>query len=177
MSTDLIAVYEEDDLGSCIRLMLDNGVSSVIVADNKNILKGICTKTAITDLCAKNCYSTGRRHTIEHFMTNKVLTIKPDDTLDSVLSVMVNNRVARVVVVIEEDKLVGNLTKRDLLPLGSLVDPYFDRFSILGDSQDFGYMLTGMPIPLEIKAIFQARDIMKQDPITITMHSDLAYAA
>jgi CBS domain-containing protein len=181
MSTDLVAIYEEDNLGSCARLMLDSGISSVIVTDNKHVLKGICTKTTITDLCAKNYYHTDR-YPIVYFMSSKVLTVKPDDNLDRVLSVMVNNNITRVVVVAKEGegedcRLVGIITKHDLLPLSSLVDPYFNRFSKIDISQDFGYMLTGAPIPLGIKAIFRARDIMKQDPITITMYSNLACAA
>lgn len=172
MSANLITTGEENGLGSCAKLMLDNGISSAIVIDNTYVLKGICTKTDMVDVCAKHYAG---KYAVVDFMTRKVLTVASDDTLDKVLLTMVDNKVSRVVVT-ENQEPVGIITEHDLLPLGSLADPYFSRFTT-DISKDFGRMLAGASTPSGIKTIFLARDIMKQDPIMVTSDSDLADAA
>ncbi|MFQ5970641.1 MAG: CBS domain-containing protein, partial [Nitrososphaerales archaeon] len=86
------------------------------------------------------------------YMTTPVLTVTPEETGHKILSIMANNRISRVVVVRNQEP-VGIIAGRDL---GAL----------------FGQVLTP-----DLSAIFLARDIMKQDPITIGKDSDLAEAA
>jgi CBS domain-containing protein len=53
MSKNLVVAREGDDLKACAKLMLENKISSIIVIDNNNGLKGIFTKSDLIDVYAK----------------------------------------------------------------------------------------------------------------------------
>lgn len=175
---NLITACEESSLSSCARLMLDNSVSSVIITDDKDLLKGICTKINVTSAYARHCAG---RHLVADFMTKKIVTVTPDETLDKILLLMVDNNVSRVVVVETKNQMpIGIITERDLAPLSAVADPYFNRFTRGAFSAKYfrpGQTRISSVAPLGIKSIFLARDLMKRDPIMITKDSDLADAA
>jgi CBS domain-containing protein len=174
-----ITANEESSLSSCARLMLDNGISSVIITDDRDVLKGICTKINMTSAYARHCAG---EHLVQDFMTRKVFTVAQDDTLDQILTLMVNNSVSRVVVT-KNQKPVGIITEHDVMPLSALVDPYFNRFVTNAapaiKEQDFrpGQTQAHVTVSSAIKSIFLARDLMKGDLIMIAKDSDLADAA
>lgn len=170
----LVTAFEETSLSRCARLMLNNGISSVIITNDKDLLKGICTKINATSAYARYCAG---EHLVGDCMTEKVFTVTPDETLDRVLLLMVNNNVSRVVVT-KNQKPVGIITEHDVMPLSAVADPYFNRFvTDAFSAKDFRPGQTQVSIPSGIKSIFLARDLMKGDPITITKDCDLADAA
>lgn len=180
MSTNLITVYEESNLSRCARIMLDKGISSLIITDDKYILRGILTKIDVISAYAK--YFTGA-YLVEDFMTKNVLTVTSDETLHKILLLMIGNNVSRVIVT-KNRKPVGIITERDIMSLSGLADPYFnrfvelyyDRFMRYRITKDFMLMHTEMDISSGIEHILLARDIMKPDPITIIRDLDLADA-
>ncbi len=171
MSANLITVWEESNLNRCVRIMLDKDISSIIVTDDKYILRGILTKIDVISAYAK--YFTGV-YLVGDFMTKNVLTVAPDETLHKILLLMINNNVSRVVVT-KNHKPVGVITERDIMSLSGLADPYFNRFVRYRITKDFTLMHTEMNIS-GIESILLARDIMKPDPTVVTMDSDLADA-
>lgn len=180
MSTNLITVYEESNLSRCVRIMLDKDISSIIVTDDKYVLRGILTKIDVISAYAK--YFTGV-YLVGDFMTKNVLTVVPDETLHNILLLMISNSVSRVVVT-KNHKPVGIITERDIMSLSGLADPYFNRFTKLNHdrfvkykiTKDFTLIQTQMDIPSGIESILLARDIMKPDPTVVTMDLDLADA-
>jgi CBS domain-containing protein len=52
-------------------------------------------------------------------MTKDVLTITPDEPIHMVLLLMINNKISRIVVV-KDEKPIGIITGRDLLPVSAL---------------------------------------------------------
>lgn len=174
MSKNLVMAFEESGLSSCARLMLGNGISSIIITNDKGLLKGICTKINVASAYARHCAG---EHLVGDFMTKKVFAVMPDETLEQILLLMVNNNVSRVVVT-KNQKPVGIVTEHDVMPLSTLVDPYFNRFvTNAAEIKDFRPGQTQVTVPSAIKSIFVARDLMKGDPIMITKDSDLADAA
>lgn len=179
MSTNLITVCEESNLSRCVRIMLDEDISSLIITDDKYILRGILTKIDVISAYAK--YFTGV-YLVRDFMTKNVLTVAPDETLHQILLLMIGNNVSRVVVT-KNHKPVGIITERDIMSLSGLADPYFNRFVKLYHdrfvryriTKDFTLMQTHMDIS-GIESILLARDIMKPDPTVVTMDLDLADA-
>jgi CBS domain-containing protein len=170
MSTNLIMVDEETELNACAKLMLDKEISSLIAIDNKGKLKGILTKSDLMSAYAQ--YYSGK-HLVEDFMTKRVFTVTPDETTHMVLSVMSNNKVSRVVVV-RNQKPVGVITGRDLLPMSALFGP--DTYETIREAF-MSHKQAEVVIPSGISAVFLVRDVMKHDPITVTKDSDLAEAA
>lgn len=175
MSRDLATVNEDASLTSCAKLMLEKGISSVIVVTKggRN-LAGIITKSDLTDAYVR--YYAGE-HLVEEFMTRKVLVVAPDEPIHMAMLLMKNNKVSRVVVADRNRRPVGIITGRDLLPVGALFG-----------TGTFGSYWAAKPelvarkrqqafIPSGIKEMFVASDVMTPNPITITKKSDLADAA
>ena len=183
----LITANEETDLKTCAKLMIDKQISSIIVVDSAGNLKGIFTKSDVMNMYAK--YYTKKR-LVDHYMSKRVLTVDPDETVHMVLLLMANNKVSRVVVT-KDSKPIGIITGRDLLPMSILSDAYFNRYqSDIPKDQgttveytDEGVVSPKIQkrhpkyIPSGIKSIFLAREVMRYDPITISKDSDLANAA
>jgi CBS domain-containing protein len=171
MSKNLILAKEEDDLTVCAKLMLENKISSIIVIDNNNNgLKGIFTKSDMIDTYAKY-YPT--KSLVKEYMTKRVITVAPDENLHTILQLMADREISRVVVT-RNRKPVGIITGRDLLPV-----------SVLFGTQIAGKCWTTEEelisrrrnMPSGMKAVFLAEDIMKYYPITIANNTDMTQAA
>jgi CBS domain-containing protein len=117
MSKNLILAKEEDDLTVCAKLMLENKISSILVVDNNyNGLKGIFTKSDMVDAYAKY-YPT--KSMVKEYMTKRVITVAPDENLHTILQLMADRGLSRVVVT-RDRKPVGIITGHDLLPVSIL---------------------------------------------------------
>lgn len=185
---ELITANDETDLKTCAKLMIDNQISSIIIVDAAGNLKGIFTKSDMVDMYAK--YYTKKRQ-VEHYMSERVFTVDPDETVHIVLLLMANNKVSRIVVT-KDSKPIGIITGRDLLPMSILSDAYFIRYQNdapkdQGITNEYTNERIAPPskmhkrypkyIPSGIKSIFLAREVMTYDPITFSKDSDLANAA
>ena len=174
MSKNLITVGEQADLQLCVKLMLENKISSILVVDNnKKDLKGIITKSDLV-----NTYATyyKEKNSVEGYMTKDVLTITPDEPIHMVLLLMINNKISRIVVV-KDEKPIGIITGRDLLPVSALFMTaayavyWRTREDLIALRKEQKFLPSG------VKNIFLAREIMKYNPITITRDADLTEAA
>jgi CBS domain-containing protein len=174
MSKNLITVAEYTNLQLCAKLMLENKISSIPVVDNNKDLKGIITKSDLVNTYAT--YYKGK-NSVAEYMSEPVLTISPDEPIHMVLLLMINNKVSRIVVVGEE-KPIGIITGRDLLPASGLfmiaayAGYWRTREDLIALRKEQKFLPTS-----GIKDIFLAREIMKHDPITVTREADLAKAA
>ena len=172
MSKNLVTVEENSDLRKCSRLMLEKGISSLIVLDKSKNLKGIFTKT---DLLSAYIQNFAGEHVIREFMTKRVLTVAPDEAIHMALLLMSSHKVSRIVVV-TNDHPVGMITGRDILPLSAVFGTgtfgsYWPlREDLLEQRRKQAFIPSGM------KAIFIASDVMTPNPITISEGLDLADA-
>jgi CBS domain-containing protein len=108
-------------------------------------------------------------------MASNVYTVVPSALLHEAMLFMVNGNISRVVV-IEKRKPVGIINMHDLLPVGTLVNPFFNRF----ENDDFtlaSQPTTSIPLPSGVRARLVASDIMKSDLSIITKDRDLNEAA
>ena len=164
MSRGLVTVGEETDLRACAKTMLAKGISSLVVVDGKKSLKGIFTKTDLTNAYVEYY---AMEHKVQEFMTKKVITVSPDEPIHSAIMLMSGNEISRIVVT-KNSQPVGIVTGRDLLPLGGFFDRRY-RWSAKRKGESF--------IPAGIKAAMLVSDVMTADPTTTTPDSDLADAA
>jgi CBS domain-containing protein len=170
--------------------MLDNSISSLIITAD-SILRGILTKTDLLDAYAK---SFGGDVTANEYMTKRVLTVNPDESVHMVLLIMVDSNVSRVVVVEDNkknSKPVGIITSHDLLPastalLANKTTPYTQYWIKSKDIQnnkmkDNATDIVGSSrrsnLPYGMKRILLAEDIMKFNPIIVTDYADLVDVA
>jgi CBS domain-containing protein len=184
----LITVEGGTNVGDCAKLMLNNNISSLVIvkANNDNsILNGIITKSDLLDAYAR---SFGGDVTINEYMTKKVLTVKPDESVHIVLLIMADGNVSRVIVVGDNNsKPVGIITSHDLLPASTLLiadksKPSLSKYQTKGKDIEMNES-TGSTaahsggLPYGMKRILLAQDIMKFNPIMVTDYSNLVDAA
>jgi CBS domain-containing protein len=183
----LITANEETDLETCAKSMIDNQISSIVIVDSAGNLKGIFTKSDMVNMYAKYY---AKKKLVEDYMSKRVFTVDPDETVHMVLLLMTNNKVSRVVVT-KDSKPIGVITGRDLLPMSILSDAYFNRYQSetpkdQGTTNEYTDERVASTktqkrypkyVPSGIKSIFLAREVMTYDPITIGKDSDLANAA
>lgn len=174
MSKDLVTVEENSDSRKCAKLMLEKGISSLIVVDRGKNLKGILTKT---DLLYAYIQNFAGEHLIEEFMTKRVLTVAPDEALHMAILLMNSHKVSRIVVA-KNDHPIGIITGRDLLPVSAVVFGTGTFGSYWTSREDVVEQRKKNQafIPSGMKAIFIASDVMTPNPITISEDSDLADA-
>jgi CBS domain-containing protein len=185
----LITVEGGTNVGDCAKLMLNNDISSLVIVkannDDNSVLSGIITKSDLLDAYAR---SFGGDVAINEYMTKKVLTVKPDESVHIVLLIMADGSVSRVIVVGDNNsKPVGIITSHDLLPASTLLiadksKPPLSQYRTKGKEIEMNEN-TGSTaantggLPYGMKRILLAQDIMKFNPIMVTDYSNLVDAA
>ena len=190
---NLITVNENADLNLCAKLMLDSGVSSIVVTTQNDVsrgsnhtLRGIITKSDFLELYARNY---GGKATVNEYMAKKVLTVRPDESVHMVLLIMVDSNISRVIVVDDNNKPIGIITSHDLLPASTILRankitslPPLTQYRVKTKNEAMTKTTDTTTqyksnLPYGMKRVVLAEDIMKSYPIMITDYADLIDAA
>lgn len=133
--------------------MIGQGISSIIVKDNDEV-KGLVTERDFINKVALN--STVLNKKVADIMTGKLISVSPKDTLESVFELMKKNNI-RKVVVMDQNKLLGIITQKDLLSL------FHKNFARAGSSKSLvSDWMTKNIIFVSSKASFsEAKSVMK----------------
>lgn len=111
MVKDVITVDENKDLVDVAKLMLDNRIGSVPVMDFEDNLVGIVTKADFLSLADGRAFD---KVPIKEVMSKDVISINPSERVVHGRRLMLDSKVGRLPV-IDDDKLVGILTSKDLI--------------------------------------------------------------
>lgn len=167
MRSPLVSVTKDTDIRECAKIMRDNDISSLIVANEEEEAgereTNIFTKSDLVKLYAENYKG---KFKTNDFMTKQVFTIYPSNSLHTAMKILMKNRVSRVVVT-RGSIVVGIITAKDLMPITSFVEA--DKMQ-LEEDKEAGSNLAS------IGHVMIASDIMKK-PITVEATDDLANAA
>ncbi len=174
MSENLIIVKKNNSIYDCAKLMKNNNISSVIVLNENNSLTGIITKTDLVESFLINGVTNKK---VSKYMRRKVITVDPKESLFVVQSVLVNNKISRVIV--KKNKMpVGIITYRDFLPAKTV--NWIQEYTGMGNLDE----LKNHPRPNEFNAnsldhviTFRAEDIMTPNPVTINKNECIYKAA
>jgi len=173
MSKKLITVKKTDSIYNCAKLMKKNHISSIIVLDNNGILEGLITKSDLTSIFLTHTISPLK---VSKIMTRNVITAMPGDSLLYVESLLIHNRIARIV--IQRNRIpVGIITYRDFVPaklpfwISQSADPKeVENYRMKSNLDEF--QVNQMNHLLHFKAV----DIMSSNPITIEADEDVGVA-
>lgn len=173
MSRKLITVKKTDSIYDCAKLMKKNRISSIIVLGKDGVLEGLVTKTDLASLFLTHSISPLK---ISKIMTRNVITVMPGDSLLYVESLLIHNRIARIVV--ERNKIpVGIITFRDFVPaklpywIAQSADPKeVQEYKMKNNFAE--YHVNQMSHLLHFKAV----DIMSANPITVDADEDVGVA-
>jgi CBS domain-containing protein len=170
MSKKLITVSKTDSVYDCAKLMKKNHISCIIVLGNNGILEGLVTKTDLVSIFLIHATSPLK---VSKIMTRNVITAMPGDSLLYVESLLIHNRIARIV--IQRNRIpVGIITYRDFVPaklpywLAQSADPKeVENYRMRGNLDEF--QVNQMNHLLHFKAV----DIMSSNPITVGADEDV----
>ncbi len=122
MTTDLIILKKDMNVYFAIGLLLNNNISGAPVVDKNNKLIGILsekdclrifTDSSSQDLPVSTTIMLGRG-IVEQFMTSSVVFINSNSDLFSAAEIFLKNNFRRLPV-LDGDKLIGQISRRDLL--------------------------------------------------------------
>ena len=143
MNKKVITITEDKNLLELAELLIKNKISGVPVVDKKNILKGIVSETDLLDFIKKdetffpimmfpNYYlayvnpdlylesyeknkDTLSKTTVETIMKTWVKKAKEDTLESEVADIMIRNKVNRIPIVDDDNKVTGIITRSDLV--------------------------------------------------------------
>jgi CBS domain-containing protein len=174
MSKKLITIKKNATVYDCAKLMKSNKISSVIVISDKGTLDGIITKS---DLVSIFLTQSTKPLKVSDIMTRKVITVTPTDSVLLVESLLINNRITRVVVQ-RNRKPVGIITHRNFLPakiphwIAESADPIeLEKYRVTQQMKELQINQLTYLLP------FKAVDIMTPNPITVDANDDVSVAA
>ncbi len=131
MSENVIAAQKFDDITSAARILSENNISGLPVVDKENRVIGIISEADVLAMMG-----TQRQHTFKDFimhlfghplperkmgdlvgdiMTPTPITIRPDADISEAAKIMDEKRIRRLAVVDPENRLIGVISRRDIL--------------------------------------------------------------
>ena len=111
MTTPVVIVAPQATVAQALRAMIDHDIGAVVVADGY-AAAGVFTERDLTRGILDDPDLLGR--SVEDVMSSPVITAGPDEEVVFVFRRMSERRIRRLPV-LENDRLVGMVTERDLL--------------------------------------------------------------
>lgn len=111
MERDVITLSVEDSIEAAVELMFEKKVGGCPIVDREGVVVGIITERDILEYLARDKKIDG---VAEDFMTKKVVTLRPKDTIETAMKTMISRRFRRLPVM-EDGILLGLITAREIL--------------------------------------------------------------
>ena len=114
MEKDLVMVHPEMEAYEAILLLMKHKISGMPVVDEAGKLVGIISERDCLKTFMHAQYHTLPTALVKDLMTKEVETISPDTDILKVAELFVNRRFRRLPI-LENDQLVGQISRRDVL--------------------------------------------------------------
>jgi len=169
MSSPVYAIQPSKTIKAAAYAMLKRNIGSLLVIERNGKLHGIITKMDLIRAFAEKYRG---KFKVSDYMIERVPTVHTTHSLYYVISLMGESGLGKVVVV-DEDRVVGVITKADIMfvNLGGLAGSTFRLI------RRVGFLDKGFNNIMGIYALPLASDVMTPNPITIESNEDLALAA
>src|SRR5919197_838881 len=117
-------------------LMVEKKVGSVIVINKKGQYDGIITeRDMVKRVCLKNIAAS--RIKVEELMSSPLITIRSYDSLDTASRVMIKNKIKRIAVLEEDNRIVGLISVTDITKrLAKILLDDYNRYRLLDFAVD-----------------------------------------
>lgn len=115
MDKNFVKLHEDMDLYKAIDILLDKGITSAVVVDDRGQICGILSEKDCMTLLIKGEYHTLPSGKVSEFMTAHVVTIPDNTDIFTVADMFLKHFFRRLVVADEENRMIGQITRRDLL--------------------------------------------------------------
>jgi len=115
MTTDVIWVKKEISIYEAGNLLLENEITGMPVVEEDMTLVGVVTEKDILDLFHSD--DSEKNKTVEDFMTRPAVSYKENDSFETICNFMLVNYFRRIPVISKKGKLVGIISRPDVLRL------------------------------------------------------------
>lgn len=138
MTKDVITVREEETVETCAKLLAENNLSGLPVVDEAGFVKGMITEGDLIRRKAKvptpayleflggiiyldnpnKFFEEVKRSmglTAKEVMTEDVVTIRPEDSIEKAANLLVRKQIKRLPVLDEHNKLIGIVSRKDIM--------------------------------------------------------------
>jgi len=141
MTTRVITVSPDSDVSEAVRLMVEYDVSGLVVVDENKKVVGIITESDIINLLKSSfpeisvslnvslslllllkkglsIYREAKKiakFKVKDLMSKKIFYVRPEDTIEEAARIMSEKHVRRLPVVDNEGRLVGVISRSDIL--------------------------------------------------------------
>jgi CBS domain-containing protein len=122
MSTDLLTVSPDTLVEDAAKLLLDNAVSSLLVVDGDNRLRGILTTTDFVTIVSKS--QPKAETTVSRYMTTDVVTTTAQERIRDVAATMLDRGFHHMPVVDETEGVIGMVSTTDLAAYVSRIESF-----------------------------------------------------
>jgi len=112
MTRSVVSVSTSDDIDTAVSLMIRHNVSGIPVVDDDHVLQGVITERDL--LCLLTNIDTDRKYVTDYASLNAVV-VHENTSLVEVADLMTSHSYRRLPVVDPDGKLVGVISRRDLI--------------------------------------------------------------
>jgi len=112
MTKDVVTIAPEAPVLDVVRLLADHEVSGLPVVDRDRHLRGIVTEKDVMRLLVEEDL---KKRNVSDYMTHKVVSFKEASSIAEICKFFMKNNVRRVPILNDENKLVGIVSRRDVL--------------------------------------------------------------
>jgi len=113
MTKDVISVKKNTPIYQAVQTLLENEITGMPVIEDDMTLSGVITEKDCLRLFYAN--EDEKNKTVEYFMTRPAVYYKDNDSLQTICDFMMINYFRRVPVISKEGKVVGIISRPDVL--------------------------------------------------------------
>ena len=114
MTTNLVTFTPETDVFEAVKILLEYKISGTPVVDDTGAMVGMFSEGDCLRSTLNATYYEDQGGQVKDFMTTKIDSINPEDSIIEIAEYLINKNRRRVPVV-EEDRLVGQISRSDIL--------------------------------------------------------------
>ncbi|MDT3433298.1 CBS domain-containing protein [Haloarcula sp. 1CSR25-25] len=111
MTTDLVTVSPETGVGEAVDILLEKDIGSLGVVDDDGSLVGVITSNDFLHVISGGDIDDDA--TIDAYMTEQVVTVKPDESIQTAAAKMITNGISHLPVE-DDEEIVGMLSTTDI---------------------------------------------------------------
>lgn len=115
MTTKLVTLSLGIDMEDAIRKLLKHQISGAPAVDQDRRLLGVLSEKDCLRIFANAAYNVLPGAVVEQYMSTKITTIDSEADLFSAAQIFLNNPFRRLPIVDDEGRLVGQISRRDVL--------------------------------------------------------------
>lgn len=119
MQTDLITITEQTSIHDAINILAEKKITGLPVVDQAGSLIGIVSEKDILVMAYREitdtCDEAMKTRRVTDVMTSEVVSFRPDDNLADICQCFMNNPFRRVPITGDGGKLVGLISRKDIV--------------------------------------------------------------